>query len=77
MKISRNNICPCGSEKKFKNCCGKIKNKESFLKNKINIFFIILGIFCIGLTIATIIQKPLSDPEAAEPAWCENCQTYH
>lgn len=23
--VGRNNLCPCGSRKKFKNCCGKAK----------------------------------------------------
>ena len=23
MKIGRNQLCPCGSGKKYKNCCGK------------------------------------------------------
>ena len=25
-KVGRNEPCPCGSGKKFKNCCGKITN---------------------------------------------------
>ena len=29
MKISRNNTCPCGSGKKYKNCC--LKKEKNFL----------------------------------------------
>ena len=77
MKINRNKLCPCGSEKKFKNCCGQIINKEPFYKNKYNLLLLIIGCLCIGITIATIIQKPLSNPDETEKKWCENCQTYH
>ncbi len=27
-KIGRNDPCPCGSGKKYKNCCGKVVNEE-------------------------------------------------
>tara|TARA_Y100001934_G_C11865997_1_gene546452 strand:- start:322 stop:555 length:234 start_codon:yes stop_codon:yes gene_type:complete len=77
MKINRNNDCPCGSTKKFKNCCGQVQNKTPFYKNKLHLLFLIIGIFCIGITIATIIQKPLTNPEETEKTWCVNCQTYH
>ena len=77
MKISRNTVCPCGSKKKFKNCCGEIQNKKAFYKNKSHLLFLIIGLLCFGLTIATIMRKPLTNPEETEKTWCENCQTYH
>jgi hypothetical protein len=30
LKVGRNDLCPCGSGDKYKNCC--IKKGESFLK---------------------------------------------
>ena len=30
LKVGRNDPCPCGSDKKYKNCC--IKKGEAFLK---------------------------------------------
>lgn len=30
LKVGRNDPCPCGSEKKYKNCC--IEKGEAFLK---------------------------------------------
>ena len=27
-KVGRNDPCPCGSGKKYKNCCGKVTNSE-------------------------------------------------
>ena len=28
-KVGRNQLCPCGSEIKFKKCCGRVKNDSS------------------------------------------------
>ena len=59
MKINRNNKCEYGSNKKYKNCCGKIEQKKSNY-NFVNILFLSVGIFSIGITIYTMVQKPLS-----------------
>ena len=77
MKINRNDICQCGSNMKFKNCCGQMKQQLPFYKNNLNLLILIVGIFCVGITVATIIQKPLTSLDEAEKTWCENCQTYH
>ena len=76
MKINRNNKCECGSNKKYKNCCGKIEQKKSNY-NFANILFLSVGILFIGITIYTMVQKPLSTEDGKELEWCENCQTYH
>lgn len=34
-KIGRNNICPCGSGKKYKNCCMKGENNGSIRETQI------------------------------------------
>lgn len=39
MNVGRNELCPCGSGKKYKNCCGKTSNINGYrvLKKQENI----------------------------------------
>ena len=52
-------------------------NKKKPNYNFVNILFLSIGILFIGITIYTMVQKPLSTENGKELAWCENCQTYH
>ena len=51
MKINRNDSCPCGSEKKYKNCCEK-KRFQTGDDNRI-IRWIISG--AVGLFLAVLV----------------------
>ncbi len=75
MKINRNNKCDCGSNIKYKNCCGKLEKKSKF--NFINMIFLSIAIIFLSVTIYTMLQKPLLSKDGKQMQWCENCQTYH
>jgi len=34
-KLGRNDLCYCGSGKKYKNCCAKKDAEEEFIRNRI------------------------------------------
>ena len=55
----------------------KLKKNKKPNKNILNILFVFIGILFLGVTIYSIVQKPLSSEEGKELKWCENCQTYH
>ena len=54
MKIGRNALCPCGSGKKFKNCC---RNKSVSMPLSQKLLIALLGLILVGglaIGIATI-----------------------
>lgn len=66
LKINRNDLCPCGSGKKFKKCC--LNNKiGSFQKNRSCVLFVLLFISLIIAVsiIYTIIKRTGSSYQAA------------
>ena len=77
MKVSRNEPCSCGSDKKYKNCCGKdVDEKQSFLSR--NLIPIILAAV-LAATIFGFITFFLGDRTEMEAYKCNNpgCNTWH
>ena len=71
MKISRNDNCPCGSKKKYKNCCsGNLSENKN---NQLTRILILCGIlfFC-SLTIYSIFDFYQEDRPEMEAYTCDN-----
>ena len=71
MKINRNDACPCGSEKKYKHCCG---SKSSGNENNQLVRGIILSAILLvtGLTIYSVVEFYQEDRPEMEAYKCDN-----
>ena len=79
MKTNRNDLCPCGSGKKYKNCC-ESKRFQSDGENRY-IRWLISGAvgFLLALTLWGVIEYFSSDHPEMEAYKCDNptCTTIH
>ncbi len=65
MKIGRNEPCPCGSGKKYKNCCeGKSTPRKTLFSQ---ILLVLLGFAFILLVISIVDEFYSADPDGAGP----------
>jgi hypothetical protein len=76
MKIGRNAPCPCGSGKKYKNCCLASEASANSVKQKLLATLIVL--IMVAGAIAVIIAFRSSEPSSG-PArvWSEEHQHWH
>ena len=72
-KVGRNQPCPCGSGKKYKNCCMKNTQDSFFKKNGIKILILGTLLFLAANAIHSIIDR---DPMPADWEWCDDCRAY-
>ena len=77
MKQTRNELCNCGSDKKYKNCCGK-QNTDDARFSPTTLIPIAL-VIVLGITVFAIIKFTLSEQDELEPYKCgdPNCDTWH
>ena len=73
MSSKRNELCPCGSGKKFKHCCISKENASSFSNNKYIKYLINLTV-CILILFAgySIVNWFLTDTPEWEQYKCNN-----
>ena len=79
MKINRNEQCPCGSERKYKNCCG-IKEDHTTNQSKLIRWLIICFLtMLLGLSTWGIINSFSEDNPQMEAYKCDNpnCNRIH
>ena len=77
MMQARNELCSCGSGKKFKNCCMESSGNSFIKKNAIKILVLGGMILLLGNAIFGIfdkIEQKKSIPSDWE--WCENCRAW-
>ncbi len=78
MKIGRNAPCPCGSGKKYKNCCLNKEASSSSVKQKVLATVIVL--IMLGGLVAVIAafrsHEPASGPGPGL-VWSEEHQHWH
>ena len=71
MKINRNDNCPCGSEKKYKHCCGK-GNPQNEGNQTLRSFITIAVILFAGITVFGIYDYYQEDRPEMEAYTCDN-----
>ena len=77
MKIGRNEPCPCGSGKKYKNCC-LAKKSSTPLAQKLQVtVFILLIIFGLIAFITAIRSYEPSSSAGGGQVWSEEHQHWH
>jgi hypothetical protein len=75
MKIGRNDPCPCGSGKKYKNCCLTKKSATPLSQVLLGILFALIVIGgLIGLFTA---MRSDGAPSGAGRVWSEEHQHWH
>ncbi len=75
MKIGRNAPCPCGSGKKYKNCCLDKKTSMTVFQKLLAVLFVlIIGGGLIAVVSAFRSQEPSSGPAKV---WSEEHQHWH
>ena len=74
MKINRNDACPCGSEKKYKHCCGS-KSSESGSNQMVRGLILSAILLLTGLAIYAVFEdRPeMETYECGNP----NCEKVH
>jgi hypothetical protein len=75
-KAGRNDACPCGSKKKFKNCCGGAKQKS----NRGNVFLtaLVVALVAGGLIVAVVGYTSEGSSQAAPgKVWSPEHGHYH
>ena len=74
--MNRNKICNCGSDKKFKHCCGS-KNKSEKKINKWMIWtFSIIIILFSGYGFSKILDENRKNIKS-DAIYCPDCGRYH
>ena len=71
MKINRNDACPCGSEKKYKHCCG-IKSTGNDSNQFIRGLILSAILLVTGLTIYSVVEFYQDDRPEMEAYKCDN-----
>lgn len=75
MTVGRNEACPCGSGRKYKNCCLDKKAKISVYYKLILAFGGVILLVCLVLVVKSIRDyEPSSGPERV---WSEEHQHWH
>lgn len=77
MKTGRNDPCPCGSNKKYKNCCLD-KQAATSITQKLMLAIIILVVaVSLVLFIVSIRNHDFSNQGGSIRVWSEEHQHYH
>ena len=78
MKLNRNEPCSCGSNKKYKNCCGKDNNADSSLFSQ-KTFSAIIAAILLGAVAWAVIEFYQEDRPEMEAYKCDNpnCNQWH
>jgi hypothetical protein len=71
MKINRNDACPCGSEKKYKHCCG-IKSSGNDGNKLIRSLIMCAILLVTGLTVYGVMEFYQEDRPVMEAYKCNN-----
>jgi hypothetical protein len=75
MKTGRNDLCPCGSGKKYKNCCLGKKSATSVSQILLGILF---ALIVVGGLIALFSAFRSYEPSSGEGrVWSEEHQHWH
>ena len=69
MSQNRNELCSCGSKKKYKNCCMLETNNSFFKKNKVTLFVV-----AFILSFAYFFSNKIMNSE--ETVYCYECKGY-
>ena len=69
MSQNRNELCSCGSEKKYKNCCMVQDNNSFFKKNRVTLF-----VAAFVLSFSYLFFDKFSNSE--ETIYCYECRAY-
>jgi hypothetical protein len=77
MKIGRNEPCPCGSGKKYKNCCLAKKYSTPLAQKLLVTVFILLIIFGLIAFITAIRSYEPSSSAGRGQVWSEEHQHWH
>jgi hypothetical protein len=79
MKIGRNEPCPCGSGKKYKNCCLAKKSSTPLAQKLLVTVFILLIIFGLIAFITAIrsYEPSSSTGQGQGQVWSEEHQHWH
>ena len=77
MKIGRNEPCPCGSGKKYKNCCLAKKSSTPLAQKLLVTVFILLIIFGLIAFITAIRSYEPSSSAGPGQVWSEEHQHWH
>lgn len=77
MKIGRNDPCPCGSNKKYKNCClGKAAKIPVAQKLMLGVIVLVFAVSAV-LFIASVRNHESSNQGGAGLVWSEEHQHWH
>jgi len=74
MKVGRNDLCPCGSGKKYKQCCLKAKQDLSLQSKIILSLGGVILIVCLILLVSSIRNY---GGEPTNRVWSEEHQHWH
>ena len=77
MKVNRNEPCSCGSNKKYKHCCGRDNTTPGSSRFKL---FIIIGIITfLGFAVYGVVEYYQADHPEMEAYKCDNpnCNQWH
>jgi hypothetical protein len=74
--VGRNDICPCGSGKKFKHCCALKRQRTSWGSR---VTFAVVGLILLGGAIVMLASLDELDDARVGPArvWSEEHQHWH
>jgi uncharacterized iron-regulated membrane protein len=73
-KIGRNNPCPCGSGKKYKNCCLHKSERFSWSQKLLMAF---LALVLITGSVAAVVQWQSHEFDGSGRVWSEEHQHWH
>ncbi len=79
-KVGRNDPCPCGSGKKYKNCHQKAEEHSSSSKKTLiylGVFLIIIVLGVMGTLMKGSSSGPPAGPAPEGKVWSEEHQHYH
>ncbi len=75
MKIGRNTLCPCGSGKKYKNCC--LDKKSTAGRSQLVLGALFAAIIVGGLIVAFNAFRSHESSPGPEKVWSEEHQHWH
>ncbi len=75
MKIGRNALCPCGSGKKYKNCCLDKKTGSKMFQMALGTLFVL--IIVVGLVFAFGGFRSHESSPGVGKVWSEEHQHWH
>ena len=71
-RTGRNDLCPCGSGRKFKKCC-ELKTNET----RQRVLMFVVGLFVVGALVAGVVSFSTSEGGSAGRVWDPAHGHYH